>query len=77
MTEQSLYMILVGCTPEGRNTEQHDVFFSVSDSMAGLVPELRAFWPQVGKVIHVDAWRKVGVVDGFAVLSLKNSTISY
>jgi hypothetical protein len=23
-----LYMVMLGCTPEGRFTEQHDIFFS-------------------------------------------------
>jgi hypothetical protein len=67
MDKQYLYMILVGCKPPGRNTEQHDVFFAIGPSIAGLVPLLREFWPVQGKGIHVDAWRRVGFVDGWAV----------
>jgi hypothetical protein len=67
MNEQSLYMLLVGCKPPGRNTEQHDVFFTIGGSLPGLVPAIKNFWPQEGKGLHLDAWRKVGFVDGFSV----------
>ena len=67
MEKQYLYMILVGCKPPGRNTEQHDVFFTIGQSIAGLVPILREFWPVEGKGLHVDAWRRVGFVDGWGV----------
>lgn len=66
-------MILVGCKPPGRNTEQHDVFFSIGGSIAELVPLLRRFWPLEGKGLHVDAWRRVGFVDGWAVRVVERS----
>jgi len=61
-----LYMLLIGCTPPGRNIEQHDIFFGIGETIKDLMPEVKAFWPEAPK-IHVDAWREVTHVDGFSV----------
>jgi hypothetical protein len=60
-------MLLLGCRPKGRNTEQHDIFFTIGDSLAAIVPDINAFWPEVKGNIHIDAWREVTTVDGFAI----------
>ena len=60
-------MTLVGCTPKNRNTEQHDVFFGIADSVKELVPDLVSFWPEGGEKIHLDAWRTVTNVNGYKV----------
>lgn len=39
-----LYCILLGCTPKGRNTEQHDVMFAVASSIEELYAEMKLFW---------------------------------
>lgn len=65
-----LFMLIVGATPPGRSIEQHDVFFGVGDHLAALLPQLDAFWPQVGHHWHIDAWREVNVVDGYRVTLL-------
>lgn len=62
-----LYMLLLGSKPPGRFTEQHDVFFDVASGIAGLVPNIRAFWPEAGDKLHIDAWRPVTRVSGFRV----------
>lgn len=62
-----LFMLLVGCRPPGRNTEQHDTFFSIAPTVKDLVPALLAFWPQAKKNLHIDAWREVTSVDGYTV----------
>ena len=62
-----LFMLLIGCTPAGRNTEQHDVFFGIANSMQELVPEIVAFWPEAKGKIHLDAWREVNHVNGYSV----------
>ena len=67
MDEAKLFMVLVGCCPPGRHTEQHDVFFGIGSSLKALVPELKAFWPEASKNLHVDAWREVTRQDGFAI----------
>jgi hypothetical protein len=59
-------MILLGCRPPGRNTEQHDLFFTIADSLAATKPAIKAFWPD-GGVLHIDAWRQVSAVDGHRV----------
>jgi hypothetical protein len=66
MSEPKLFMILLGCKPTGRHTEQHDVFFGMAYELKELVPEIEAFWPDAGK-IHIDAWREVTQVDGFRI----------
>ncbi len=61
-----LFMLLIGCSPPGRNIEQHDVFFGIGESINELVPAIQAFWPGNIK-LHFDAWREVSVVDGHRV----------
>ncbi len=66
MPSPKLFMILLGCKPAGRNTEQHDVFFGVAGSLPELVTDLQSFWPGSVK-LHIDAWREVTQVDGYTV----------
>ena len=40
-----LYMVMLGCTPKGRFTEQHDIFFGIGNSLKELIPNMKAFWP--------------------------------
>ncbi|TDH29012.1 DUF1543 domain-containing protein [Segetibacter sp. 3557_3] len=67
MEDLKLYMVLIGCTPKGRNTEQHDIFFGVAPSLRDLEPAMVSFWPEAAGKIHIDAWREVNYVDGYAV----------
>ena len=62
-----LFMILLGSKPSGRNTEQHDVFFGIAETLKGLVPAIIESWPEAKGKIHVDAWREVKNVNPFAV----------
>ncbi len=61
-----LFMVLLGCRPEGRNTEQHDIFFGVASSLEDLIPEMNAFWPHVE--LHIDAYLIVEVVEGYEIV---------
>jgi len=61
-----LFYLLLGCTPPGRHTEQHDVFFCIGTSLKDIVPDIQAFWPDAGK-IHIDCWREVTTVDGYSI----------
>jgi hypothetical protein len=65
--EQRLFMIMVGCTPEGRHTEQHDIFFGIGSSLQEMVPQLVAFWPEAKGILHIDAWRELHYVDGYHI----------
>lgn len=58
---------MLGCTPEGRHTEQHDVFFTLSTSLKGTIPGIKDFWPEAANKIHIDAWREVTEVQGYQV----------
>lgn len=60
-----LFMVLLGCTPKGRHTEQHDIFFGIAHSLAELKPAMQQFWP--GTQLHIDAWREVTNVDGHKI----------
>ncbi|KGE13289.1 hypothetical protein DI53_2820 [Sphingobacterium deserti] len=62
-----LHMVLLGCKPSGRFTEQHDIFFGIGADLRDLKPAMNAFWKEAKGKLHVDAWREVTVVDGFAI----------
>ena len=67
MSDLKLFMVLIGSTPAGRHTEQHDVFFGIAESLPGLVNDMKIFWPEAAEVMHIDAWREVTYVDGYHV----------
>lgn len=58
---------MLGCTPKGRLTEQHDIFFGIGNSLAELIPNMKSFWPEAKGKVHIDAWQKVTYVDGFSI----------
>ncbi|MCW3085991.1 MAG: hypothetical protein JWP12_3357 [Bacteroidetes bacterium] len=60
-------MLLLGCKPAGRSTEQHDVFFAIGTSLKELGPQINASWPEAKNNIHIDAWRQVSSVNGYDV----------
>lgn len=62
-----LFMLLIGASPPGRNTEQHDVFFGIGNTIRDLVPQVIQFWPEAKKGLHLDAWREVTLVNGYSV----------
>ncbi|MSP70260.1 MAG: DUF1543 domain-containing protein [Bacteroidetes bacterium] len=47
-----LYMIMIGCRPKGRYTEQHDIFFGIGNSLKELVPQMKAFCAKANGKIH-------------------------
>ena len=69
-----LYMIMLGCRPEGRFTEQHDIFFGIANSLKDLIPEFKKFWKNAGS-IHIDAWREVTNVDNHLIEISPKETI--
>ena len=70
--DYKLFMLLLGCKPEGRNTEQHDIFFGIAKELRDLIPDIKCFWKGSGKM-HIDGWRVVNNVDGYAInVSEKN-----
>ncbi len=70
-----LFLITLGCKPNGRHTEQHDVFFGIGYSLKDLLPEMKKFWP--GVKLHIDSWKEVTVADGHLVkIAAKEENIS-
>ncbi len=67
LNNPTLFMIMLGCTPPGRHTEQHDIYFSIADAIEQTKDELIKFWPEANGRVHMDAWRKVTVVDGYQI----------
>ncbi|MGN7821601.1 DUF1543 domain-containing protein [Chitinophaga sp. 22536] len=67
MEPLKLYMLLLGCTTPGRHTEQHDVFFGIAHKLSDLVPAMKAFWPEAGDKLHIDAWREVTSVGNYHI----------
>ena len=72
MESQKLYMILLGCKPKGRHTEQHDIFFTIGTDLKSTIPDINKFWPDGGK-IHIDSWRIVSGCDGYEISVVKKS----
>lgn len=66
MKEYKLFMLLLGCRPVGRNTEQHDIYFGIAENLKDLIPSIKSFWKSSGS-IHIDAWRIVNNVDGYQI----------
>jgi len=69
-----LFMVLIGCKPKGRHTEQHDIFFGIAPSMKEILPQIIAFWPEAEGDLHIDGWREVSQVDGYKVSVLPKSS---
>jgi hypothetical protein len=65
--DPKLFMILLGCKPPGRHTEQHDIFFTVNSSIGDTKADVLRFWPEANGRVHMDAWREVNAVDGYTI----------
>jgi len=62
-----LYMVMLGCKPKDRFTEQHDIFFGIGNSLKNLIPQMKEFWPEAKGRIHIDAWREVAAVENCSI----------
>lgn len=62
-----LFMLILGATPKGRHIEQHDIFFGIADEIKELIPHIIDAWKEADGNIHIDAWREVTFVDGYAI----------
>lgn len=62
----TLYMVLLGATPPGRLTEQHDIFFGIGTDVKLLKTDMYAFWHNGGQ-LHIDSWREVTKVGGYNI----------
>ncbi|RNI33532.1 DUF1543 domain-containing protein [Hanamia caeni] len=62
-----LFLLLIGSKAPGRNVEQHDFFFGIARELKELVPAIKAFWPEAGSTLHIDAWREVTKVEDYKI----------
>ena len=58
---------MLGCTPKGRITEQHDIFFGIAPTLSELKTDIYDFWPEAERQLHIDAWQEVTQVDDFLI----------
>jgi Domain of Unknown Function (DUF1543) len=68
-----LFFLLLGGRPAGRHTEQHDVFFSLGNSVGDLISDIKEFWPESKSNIHIDAWRSVTRIDNFRITVIERN----
>lgn len=68
-----LFFLILGCTPKGRNTEQHDSFFGIGNNLKDLLPQIEKFWPDAGNK-HIDSWREVTCVENFTIKIFNKQT---
>lgn len=76
MLDNKLFMVLLGCKPNGRFTEQHDIFFGIESELGKLKPAMVDFWPEADGKLHVDAWRMVSSVMGYRVAVLPRDAVT-
>lgn len=69
-------MVLLGCRPKGRLTEQHDIFFGIASSLKQLIPHINLFWPEAKGKMHIDAWREVTYQDGYTIRVVPKKKLS-
>jgi len=62
----TLFMLLLGCRPKGRFIEQHDIFFTIGNSLKEIIPDIKNSWKDSGN-IHIDSWRMITACDGFKI----------
>ncbi len=62
-----LWMVLIGCKPIGRHTEQHDVFFGISNELKELIPAFEKFWPEAKGYMHIDGYREIKQVNEYDI----------
>jgi hypothetical protein len=62
---------MLGCTPEGRLTEQHDIFFGTSKE---LIPQMKASWPKP-KDRFILMRGEVSLVDQFSITIEDRDTV--
>jgi Domain of Unknown Function (DUF1543) len=69
----NVIMTIIGCKPNGRHTEQHDVYIGIAENLKELVPQLKTFWPEAADNMHVDAFKIITQVDGFDIKVIAKS----
>ena len=63
----TLFMVQLGGRPKGRLIEQHDIFFGIANQVSELVDDINHHWPEVKNKWHIDSYRAITQVDGYAI----------
>lgn len=74
MDQNYLFMILLGCKPPGRKTEQHDVFFSIAKELKDCKEDILLSWPEDRDGLHIDAYRPIKNVGAYTIGIHKRET---
>ncbi|MBI0426404.1 DUF1543 domain-containing protein [Psychrobacter sp. NG27] len=69
----TLYMVQLGGRPKGRLIEQHDIFFGVANQVSELVDDINQHWPEVKNKWHIDSYRAITKVGGYAIKLIESS----
>ena len=69
-------MILLGCKPTGRNTEQHDLFFGIGETLSDVKNDILDFWKEANGKIHIDGWREVHFVNDYRIEIVEKGSAS-
>ena len=67
MKKATLIFCVLGCKPQPRLIEQHDVFFGIGKEIHELAQPIKNIWPETNGKIHIDGWRRVTVVDKYHI----------
>ncbi len=76
MSDLKLFMVMLGCKPPGRFTEQHDIFFGIGNSLKDLMPQMILFWKEAEGKIHIDAWRQITHIDDYEIKITERNSIA-
>lgn len=71
----TLYMVQLGGRPKGRLIEQHDIFFGVANQVSELIADINGHWPEVKNKWHIDSYRAVTKVDGYAIKLAESTNV--
>ncbi|MGE6440088.1 DUF1543 domain-containing protein [Psychrobacter sp. NPDC078409] len=69
----TLYMVQLGGRPKGRLIEQHDIFFGAASQVSGLIADINEHWPEVKDKWHIDSYREITKVSGYAIKLIEPS----
>lgn len=64
MKNPKLFLLVIGGTPKGRNVEQHDVLFTVAETLEKTFDAVKKHW---NTKVHIDSYMMVEQVDGYQV----------
>ena len=74
-TQETLFLVVLGGRTATCHVELHDVRWVVGTSIEDTIPALKREWFGLQKGLHVDSYKAITHVDGFAVLPVPAAPI--